>query len=377
MNQESVPVSTVGRIPVRNLWLLMLYASRLCQELPSRRRVAAEENPDQIPDLVAKILTRVVERRLRRNLTTEFSRRAADLTRVRGRIDALRTERRRLRQQGKIACSFDELTTDTPRNRYVRAALNHLIMLVATHELSRRCRIMSAALGRAGVGEGIPRPDRVMGFNSPFSAGRISGEDRLMLAAAELAFNLWLPTEDPGQSRLPAPDREERWVRTLFEKGVGGFYDTVLSPQRWSVKKGRVLSWQTESPTAGIKRILPGMKTDIVLERPDAPGTMAATRIVIDTKFTQILRPNQFKSPTLHSDDIYQIYAYLRSQERQDDPLSLTASGMLLHPAVGEDVDESVTIQGHRIRFATVDLAADSLTIRHRLRSLAAESSWD
>ena len=30
--------ATVGRIPVRNLWLLMLYASRLYRELPTGRR---------------------------------------------------------------------------------------------------------------------------------------------------------------------------------------------------------------------------------------------------------------------------------------------------------------------------------------------------
>ena len=47
----------IGAIPVRNVWLLMLYASRLYQELPSRRRYGAEENPDDIPDLVAEILT--------------------------------------------------------------------------------------------------------------------------------------------------------------------------------------------------------------------------------------------------------------------------------------------------------------------------------
>ena len=111
------------------------------RELPASRRFAAEDNPDEIPDLVAEILTRAVERRLRRNLSSEFHRREADLTRVRGRIDAFRTERRHLLQQGKIACSFDELTTDTPRNRYVRAALNHLYRLVNGKELLRRCHI--------------------------------------------------------------------------------------------------------------------------------------------------------------------------------------------------------------------------------------------
>ena len=370
MNGAPYP-STVGRIPVRNLWLLMLYASRLYQELPASRRFAAEENPHEIPDLVAEILTRAVERRLRRNLSSEFHRREAALTRVRGHIDVLRTERRHLLQQGKIACSFDELTTDTPRNRYVRTALIHLHRLVNGTELVRRCRITAAALERAGVGLSGFHSVGLKGHRSPVSAGRIHGEDRQMLAAAELAFNLRLPTEDPGQSRLPAPDREERWARRLFEAAVGGFYDTVLVPKGWSVRTGGQMNWQVESPTAGIGQILPNMKTDIVLESPDGRNDPEGYRLVIDTKFTGILGTGQFGNPTLKSEYIYQIYAYLRSQERQPDPLSLTASGMLLHPSVGQEVDEAATIQGHRIRFATVDLAADSLKIRNRLLELA------
>jgi len=39
----------------------------------------------------------------------------------------------------------------------------------------------------------------------------------------------------------------------------------------------------------------------------------------------------------------------------------------LLHPAIGEMVDETVVIQGHAIRFLTVDLAADAIEIRKRL----------
>ena len=45
---------------------------------------------------------------------------------------------------------------------------------------------------------------------------------------------------------LPLPDREERWVRRLFERALGGFYDVVLSPQGWQVAAGRALAWQIE-----------------------------------------------------------------------------------------------------------------------------------
>ena len=363
----------IGAIPVRNIWLLMLYASRFYQELPSRRRYGVEENPDDIPNLVAEILTGAVERRIRRNLTLEFHRSRADLTRVRGRIDALRTERRSLLRQGKIACSFEELTTDTPRNRLVKAALNKLRGSVSEEPLRRRCRSFAAALGRAGVGDETSAGIRSRSLRGAVAAGRANAEDRQMLAAADLAFTLSLPTEDPGLTHLPAPGRDEVWARRLFESAVGGFYSTVLGPRGWSVKCGQRIRWPIEeqTKTSGIDAIMPGMKTDIVMESPQRDEHGDRHRIVIDTKFTSILKPGPFGSQGLKSGHIYQMYAYLRSQESDSDPRSLDSSGLLLHPSVGEDVDESAVIQGHRIRFATVDLAADSTAVRARLIALA------
>ncbi|WP_153020157.1 hypothetical protein [Paramesorhizobium deserti] len=52
------------------------------------------------------------------------------------------------------------------------------------------------------------------------------------------------------------------------------------------------------------------------------------------------------------------------------DPLSLSAEGMFLHPVVGGDLDESVQIQGHQIRFATVDLMQSASPILARLGAL-------
>ena len=77
-----------------------------------------------------------------------------------------------------------------------------------------------------------------------------------------------------------------------------------------------------------------------------------------------------YREETLRSGYIYQIYAYLRSQAGRGDPLADSASGLLLHPSLGEMIDETVVIQGHRIRFATVDLAASATTIRSQLLRL-------
>lgn len=354
----------IGRIPVRNIWLLLLYASSLYQELPPTRRVAVEDAPDDIPNLAAEILTCAVARRLRRNLSHDYQRRQADLNRMRGRINLLRTERRQLRQRGRIACTFDELTVDTPRNRYVKAALRKLAGVVKDPELSRRCRTWAGNLERAGVTDPLHhlgRPER-----PSLRDVRADADDRQMLAAAQLAFDLSIPTEDAGRSTLAMPNKEQRWARRLFEYAVAGFYQATLSLQGWRVRHGVSLSWQKDTETSGIRDILPGMIADIVLEnRPKQQ------RIIIDTKFTSVVTPGQYDNRRLHSSHIYQLYAYLRSQENPADPLSYQTSGVLLYPAIDCDVDEAAIIQGHEIRFATVNLTADSPVIRQRLLDIA------
>jgi 5-methylcytosine-specific restriction enzyme subunit McrC len=76
----------VGRTPVRYLWLLMLYASDLvCLSGPGVFGV--EENFDELPDLVAELLCRTVEQRLKRNLSFGYRLRDEVLTRIRGRIN--------------------------------------------------------------------------------------------------------------------------------------------------------------------------------------------------------------------------------------------------------------------------------------------------
>ena len=76
-------------------------------------------------------------------------------------------------------------------------------------------------------------------------------------------------------------------------------------------------------------------------------------------------------APGFSSGYLYQLYSYVRSQECYDDPRSLRAAGMLLHPSVEGDVFESAFIQDHEFRFATVDLAASGRAIRKRLLDAA------
>ena len=358
VSETTENVGHIGRIPVRNLWLLMLYASDLFRQLDVSEDRSFEDNPDNLPDLVAEILAHEVERRLRRNLSYGYRYRHEVLGRVRGRIDLLQTEAHQLLQRGMVACRFDELTIDTPRNRYVRSALEMISRFVRRNDLAHRCRSLVGSLRRQGVvGE---RPGREE--TSVERYGRHDAVDRKMVDAARLAFEMAIPTEQTGSRHLPLPDREINWIRRLYEKGVAGFYDVVLSRRGWKVYTGTILRWSTKDSSPRLDQILPTMRTDIVLDHMDDNR-----RIVIDTKFNSVLSKGWYRNEGIRSGYMYQIYAYLRSQEESGNPLDLHAEGIFLHPSVGEKFNEWVEIQGHRIRVTTVDLSADAKTIRSQL----------
>ena len=357
VNLTSTVPGYVGRIPIRNLWLLMFYASDLFESHGSGN-TAFEENPDDIPNLIAEILAHAVEQRQRRHLNVGYRPRHDVTHRVRGRVDVLTTECRRLLLQGRVACRFEELSIDTLRNRYVRAALERISRIAKDDDAAIRCRTLATLMKTIGVG-GVP-PTRAVITADRF--GRHDADDRLMVAAAKLAFDLALPNEESGNSALPLPDRDERRIRKLFERAIGGFYKVVLGSHGWRVLRGRTLHWRLEYETSDIARILPNMRTDIELEQRST-----LRRIIIDTKFNSILTSGWYRDETLRSGYLYQMYSYLQSQSGCGDPVADHAEGLLLHPCTGPSIDEAVVIQGHPIRFATVDLSRSSSSIRDRL----------
>ena len=343
--QQNSRATRANGIPLRNVWLLMLYASDLFR-MRGTNLLRVEEMPDNLPDVIAELLAHAVEERLRRNLHRAYEPRTAVLDRVRGTIDLLRTESRQLIQQGKVACRYEDLTTDTPRNRYVRGALESIARAVSKPPLARRCRALARHLRTMGVGERVPSTREA----SADRFGRHDANDRFMIAVARLAFDLALPTETSGERLLAQADRDVRWLRKLFERAVYGFYRVALSDQGWTVSHGRVLHWPLQAGTPGLAAILPRMETDIELFHQDS-----GRKIVIDTKFTSLLKPARFRDG-VRSRHLYQIYAYLRSQADVP-PLTRLAEGVLLYPTTEHTIDEAAQLQGHVLRFTTVNLA--------------------
>lgn len=337
-------------IPLRNIWLLFLYAADLVRfkDVVSVEKEAARD----LPELLARLLVRVVQQRLRRNLSRGYQPRHAVLSRVRGRIDILTTASGQLLEQGRVACRFQEHTMDTPRNRLVRAALEYLAVMVDSTEVVHECREISQLLGRLGVSS--QKPSR-----AALAADQISRNetaDFLMVSLAKMVFETFIPTEQAGQNHAVAVDVDVHLVRRLFEKAVANALRIQLQPLGWRVQHGRKLSWPVEQASVGIAEHFPAMQTDIELVHAGQKR-----KLVIDTKFTHIFTETQYKSETLRSGYLYQLYAYLRTQEGQLKSQGIEHSeGMLLHPLCGRAQDAYVDMQGHRMRFKTIDLMSSA-----------------
>lgn len=345
-------------IPVRNLWLLMLYASDLYVDEADIRQAGLEDSSDGLMDIVAEVLVAAAERRLHRPLSRRYGPHHADLTRVRGRIDHLRTHERGLLARGRVACRFDELSVDHLLNQVVASGL--MIAERASTELSLRERAATAR--RAFLWSGVSARMVAAVDAAALVLGRNDEEERRCVSAARLLLQMALFTENTGAERVTTPLRDiERW-RRLYEAAVRGFFRTVLQ-EPWEVRPFQMQhTWPLQSADPGMGGLMPRMETDVQLRRP-------GRTIVIETKFTSpIAVHQQFGSRAFKRDHLFQLQTYLTTLKTPPDE---QLAGVLLYPQVDESVDMSATVGGHTLRVKTIDLAGSNSKIRAELLSVA------
>ncbi|SUS07591.1 5-methylcytosine-specific restriction enzyme subunit McrC (fragment) [uncultured Defluviicoccus sp.] len=155
-----------------------------------------------------------------------------------------------------------------------------------------------------------------------------------------------MPTEEQGNHSLPELDRNQIILHKVYERFVANFYRLHL--RGWTVRTQTPLGWHADKTSV----FMPAMSADAVLHE-----VATGRRVVLDTKFTaRSLVTNRWGTSVFDSSHVYQIYAYLRSQEHLSDS-DRDASGLLLYPTVGDELDETVALHGHSIHFRTVNLS--------------------
>ena len=327
------------RIPVQNIYFLLCYAWNHLQEL--KYAEVRSEGCERIWDLLAKVLTRgsqqLVKRGLHRNYILECER----LFRPKGKVLFCEDIRKPSFATPAKTCEFDELSPNVLPNQIIAATFKTLGRHTdLTNDNRMGLRDASAAF--------LPLTPRALRAQH-FRRVRLNSNMRhyrFVLNVCELIYRHSLPTEDSGAVRFRDFDRDEATMGELFEQFVRNFYAKEQSQYRVSASHVRWDVDETESTSGGLD-LLPGMKTDICLES-------VSDKLIIDCKFYKdaFQRPHDTKK--FISDHLYQLFSYLRNQSAVAGWNSVR--GMLLYPTVEESIDEIVSIQGHQIRIASINL---------------------
>jgi 5-methylcytosine-specific restriction enzyme subunit McrC len=348
-----------GEIPVRNAWYLLLYAWDMAR-WRGRWPVAAEESPSLL-GLLARVLSAATRDLLKHQLGRAHMVHRETLRGIRGRVDFAGSLKRLTFQHAAAHCVFPELSIDTPKNRILRATLHRLasdprLKHVKPEEeakLRHELRTLVRAL------EGVRLVPISLADYSRLQLGRNDRDYALPIAICALIRRLDMPTEEVGDHALTALLRDEIVFHLLFERFVRNFYRLTLE----DYEVGREnLDWHDELGCS----LVPSMYTDITIVEKRPPHR----RLIVDTKYsTTTLAATPYGGAKFKSENLYQLYAYLRTQEQESDA-HRCAQGMLLYPTICLDLNETMNVQGHRIHIATVDLSKEWATIETRLLAI-------
>lgn len=348
MSNSQSPISfTEHGIPIRNLWHMLLYAWNE-PSMTTQVSMGDVENAPTLDALLATVLMKMIQQRMRIGLGRGYVEASKKSRMLRGRVDFAESLKQQTFDRGEAVCDFQEYGVNEPRNQIIRSTLARLAQAgefgpdaARAEALRHRLRWLVRNLNEVDSVElDLESIRRLI-------AAQNDNDYRLMLSVCEFMALRQMPLEADGTYALPNIDRDLLMLHRVYERFVANFYRMHLTG--WDVRAQKRLDWHAQE----VNEHLPSMVPDLVLHEHETGRIM-----ILDTKFTTgSLVENQWGKPVYDSSHLYQLYAYLRSQEQVSAGYR-SAEGVLLYPAVNARLSERVELQGHVIRIECVDLAA-------------------
>jgi 5-methylcytosine-specific restriction enzyme subunit McrC len=344
-------------IPVRNIYYLLLYAWGHFKS-GDVRDVGKDESPD-LPNLLGKVLNDGAHRLLRRGLDRGYIDVTEETRSPRGklRIDVMTKQQTMLR--GFAVCDLDELTPDVLHNQVLKASLVSLancsdVKKALRHELQTSAKRMTGVSPIRLSSEQFKR----------VQLSRNTSQYGFLMRVCELVFHALLPDEQGGGSKFQSILEDETRMPALFEDFLRNFYRSELPGYSAASENMR---WKAEAEDEADLAYLPIMKTDITLRS-------GKRTIVADAKYYRNMLTAWQGKPTIQSDHLYQLSAYL-AHVRENEPTQ-DVSGLLIYPANGRSLKLKYNLVGVPVMVATVDLSAEWKSIHAELIELIPQSHY-
>lgn len=299
----------------------------------------AVESFDEMYNLLAAILAKGIGLQLKQGLYREYISRQEELPVMRGKINIPGTIKNKLARERVLTCEFDELSENNMLNQILKTTV---MLLLRNGKVQTKYKddLKKKMLYFSNVD--IIEPTEIKWSSICFQ--RNNQTYRMLVSICQLIIEGMLITTDKGDYRLASFLDEQRTCR-LYEKFILEYYRKHYP--ELTVSASQIL-WSLDD---GVGTMLPVMQSDIHLQRGN-------TVLIIDAKYYSHTTQVQFDKHTLHSNNLYQIFTYVKNRSYQFGEEENSVSGMLLYAKTEEEIqpDNVYQMHGSQISVKTLDL---------------------
>ena len=340
-------------IYIKNIYYMLSYAFQILKQ--SNYDEVASEKFDNAQDLFATILSKGIGQQLKQGLYREYVTKNENLSVMRGKLDMPNTIRNRIQRKQKLACEFDELSENNLFNQILKTAIRYLLSNDGV-DGERKIALKKVLVFFDEIE--LLEPSEIAWSRLHYQRNNKNYE--LLMNVCYFVLDGMLQTTEKGEYKMTSFSDEH--MARLYEKFILEYYSqhhTYLS----EVKAGQVKWDLVGDNSESMIRFLPIMQTDIMLR-------LNEKILIIDAKYYGRTLQKQFDKYTLHSNNVYQIFTYVKNQDKNN---TGDVAGILLYAKTDEDITPDVMFNmgGNQIGAKTLDLNKEFSLIVAQLDKIA------
>ena len=339
-------------ILIKNIYYMLSYAFTTLKQ--GNYEDVSKEEFENIHNLFAAILAKGISRQLKQGLYREYLSLKEDVSVVHGKIDMPGTVQNRIARKQLLNCEYDNLS----ENNLLNQILKTTVLLLIQHknvEQKYKDDLKKEMLFFSNVG--TIDPTAIHWSSIRFQ--RNNNTYHMLISLCQLVLGGMLLTTDSGKYTL-ASFIDDQSMSRLFEKFILEYYVKERPDLKATASH---IPWALDQ---GLDTMLPDMRSDVTL-------TKGTTVLIIDAKYYTRTTQSYYDVQKLHSNNLYQIFAYVKNKDADLKTQPHTVSGMLLYAATDQSIQPDVSYQmsGNKISVKTLDLNQDFSSIAAQLNAIA------
>lgn len=337
-------------IPIQNIYYMLSYAFQTLQA--ENYKDLATENFHNTSELCAAILDKGIGIQLKHGLRRDYVSKSESLSTLQGKLNISESIKTQTMLKKQMICTYDEFSTNIQFNQIIKSTV--LLLLKANITNSRKKSLRKLLLFFSDVNE---IDLHFVNWNQQYN--RSNQSYQMLIGMCYLVYKGLLTTQNNGTTKLMDFFDGQRMCR-LYEKFLLEYYRKEHPELTANASQ---IAWQLDDTE---NQMLPRMQTDIMLSKNN-------NILIIDAKYYSHMTQQQYGIHTLHSNNLYQIFTYVKNKEFELRNYEHTVSGMLLYAQTDEDIIPNNTyhMSGNQISVLALDLNQDFSKISRTLDDIA------